>query len=340
MAMRDRGGEMVDRYVYAVTRRLPVAQQADVDRELRSLIEDMLSAREAQGTDRTAEVEAVLIELGNPWELASNYRGKKRYLIGPDHYDLYEMIVKIVVGATGLGIIIALMVGYVFNPPETVFSTIGNFIGTVVSALFQAFAWVTIIFAIAERCNERNEAAKQVAWKVSDLPEVPAHTKRFSKAESIAGIICLVIFFMILNAAPSLFTMGIYTGEVWIAPVFNPEVFKQVLVLFNITIALAICVEFVKLYFGQYSPKLAVVMISIKTVTFIISLYIIGASGIWNPALPAALETYFHLGADFVASFARFWNFFPTLLIILTILGYVVETITTVYRSFWGKVVR
>jgi len=338
--MRDKSGDMIDRYVFAVTRRLPASQQADVDRELRSLIEDMLNAQERQGAARTSDIEAVLMELGNPWELASNYRGKKRYLIGPDHYDLYEMIVKIVVGATGLGIIIALMVGYVFNPPETVFSTIGNFIGTVVSALFQAFAWVTIVFAIAERYNDRNEANKQVAWKVSDLPEVPVHTKRFSKAESIAGIICLVIFFMILNAAPSLFSMGIYTGEVWIAPVFNPEVFRKVLVLFNITIALAICVEFVKLYFGQYSPRLAVVMIGIKTVTFAISLYIIGASGVWNTALPSDLEAHFNFSTDFVVSFARFWDLFPTLLIILTILGFVVETITTIYRSFVGKAVR
>jgi hypothetical protein len=37
--------EMIDRYVYAVTKRLPEKQREDVSDELRGLIEDMLEAR-------------------------------------------------------------------------------------------------------------------------------------------------------------------------------------------------------------------------------------------------------------------------------------------------------
>ena len=37
--------EMVERYIYAVTKKLPEKQRSDIEQELRSLIEDMLSAQ-------------------------------------------------------------------------------------------------------------------------------------------------------------------------------------------------------------------------------------------------------------------------------------------------------
>lgn len=37
--------ELVDRYIHAVTARLPEAQREDIKRELQSLIEDMLEER-------------------------------------------------------------------------------------------------------------------------------------------------------------------------------------------------------------------------------------------------------------------------------------------------------
>ena len=38
-------GDMIDRYVYQVVKHLPQEQRADIEKELRGLIEDMLSAR-------------------------------------------------------------------------------------------------------------------------------------------------------------------------------------------------------------------------------------------------------------------------------------------------------
>ncbi|MDF2536663.1 MAG: hypothetical protein K0R18_2825, partial [Bacillales bacterium] len=98
--------ELIERYIYAVTKRLPEAQREDVAKvtkrlpeaqredvakELRGNIEDMLSDNPSQH-----EIEGVLIELGEPSKLATEFRGKKRYLIGPEHFDQYISILKIV----------------------------------------------------------------------------------------------------------------------------------------------------------------------------------------------------------------------------------------------------
>lgn len=58
--------EQIDRYIYAVTKRLPHSQRDDIAEELHGLIEDMLAeyAQSSEITDN--DVEEVLMKLGNP----------------------------------------------------------------------------------------------------------------------------------------------------------------------------------------------------------------------------------------------------------------------------------
>lgn len=51
--------EMVDRYVYAVTKHLPQSQRKDINKELNSLIFDMIDERN-DALDQKAVVHAVL----------------------------------------------------------------------------------------------------------------------------------------------------------------------------------------------------------------------------------------------------------------------------------------
>lgn len=37
--------ELIDRYIYAVTKKLPQKQREDIEKELRTLIDDMLEER-------------------------------------------------------------------------------------------------------------------------------------------------------------------------------------------------------------------------------------------------------------------------------------------------------
>lgn len=63
--------ELFERYIYAVTQQLPMKQRADIEQELRSLMEDMLDER-VQGREATTEdIESVLQELGPPNEMAA-----------------------------------------------------------------------------------------------------------------------------------------------------------------------------------------------------------------------------------------------------------------------------
>ena len=80
--------ELIDRYVYAVTRRLPARLRNDIDKELHSLIEDMLEARCGGLMPEDRDVRVILTELGTPSELAMRYMPEGRdHLIGPAYYS-------------------------------------------------------------------------------------------------------------------------------------------------------------------------------------------------------------------------------------------------------------
>lgn len=68
--------ELIDRYVWAVEQRLPQAHRADVTRELRGTIADMVGGREATGGEDP--VRGALRDLGDPAEFARGYRTEQR----------------------------------------------------------------------------------------------------------------------------------------------------------------------------------------------------------------------------------------------------------------------
>ena len=87
--------EWKERYIYAVTRRLPKKQRREVALELEELISDML---EDGGT-----IEEVLVRLGDPAAFAKKYQDGARCLIGPAYFDNYIWLLRIVLICTAAG---------------------------------------------------------------------------------------------------------------------------------------------------------------------------------------------------------------------------------------------
>jgi hypothetical protein len=73
---------LIERYVYDVTRRLPEKEQEDVRKELTANIYDMLPIQAGEEAVKT-----VLLNLGPTYDLAEQYRQKPNYLISPATYS-------------------------------------------------------------------------------------------------------------------------------------------------------------------------------------------------------------------------------------------------------------
>ena len=75
--------DMIERYIYAVTKRMNPKVREDVSMELRGLIDDMLLERCGDETPTDKDVRVVLTELGTPQELYAKYDDDKdKGLIG------------------------------------------------------------------------------------------------------------------------------------------------------------------------------------------------------------------------------------------------------------------
>ncbi len=331
--------DLIDRYVYQVVKHLPPAQRADIEQELRGLIEDMLSARGENPT--LADAEAVLKELGMPAELAAKYRGSKRHLIGPEYYDTYIFILKIVLAAVAFGMGLAQIIGNIVSPPENVWAAIGLFFASIFNALVQAFAWVTGIFALMEHFV-REKIWKKDEWKPSDLPPVPVQQAVIKKSEPIVGIIFSILWLILITTAPQL--IGVYiapAGEVTdiaaafhsAIPVFNLTVLMHLMPLVVVITGLGILKEALRLAEGRYTVRLAIIITLINVTSLILFIWVYGRPDIWNPHFMASLNEAW--GTNAAVTFG--WSIIPKILVGLAIFGNIVDSITAFTRALRNK---
>ena len=332
------GNEMIERYVYDVTRRLPKAQRDDIDQELRTLIEDMLSGRTGGASPSKEDVEAVLIELGRPRELAAKYRGTKRHLIGPEYFDTYWLIVRIVMAATTFGITVALVVGLVMTPPVNAWETIGTYFAAVIMGAVQAFAWVTLAFALIERFVKKSEIKKigsemKGEWKPLDLPEVPKAKARIRPGEPIAGIVFSVIVIVLLNLFYDKIGIYILTETTTMVPIFNIDVFRSMLPLIDIILALSIVKEVFRLISGKHTLKLAagVTLVNVAIITLTITVFLPPA--IWNGDMITSLNAVADMTWAEKINLEYIWSIIPVIIVALSVFGNAVDILTSFVRG-------
>jgi hypothetical protein len=277
--------EMINRYIYAVTQKLPQAQREDIAEELRGLIEDMLEERIQDGKVMDKDVVEVLKELGNPKHLAQKYRGTKKYLIGPEFFDAYILVLKIVLISTA----IAMGVGFVIQiilDPISILDHFVDFIVSFVTTIPLAFGWTTFGFAIGEYFNRMNPKDLQMdkGWKVSDLPPIPDKKRQIKRGESITGIIFYVLFIVILSFSSDYFGVWVFREEFnGVIPFLNEETYGSYLLFIILLFGFGIIKECLKLIFGRWTLKLVSYTAIVNLISMVAILFMINGPAFWNP---------------------------------------------------------
>jgi len=309
---------MIERYVHAVTKRVPRNSREDIEIELKGLIEDDLLQREG------SSIEEVLLEYGNPMDLAEKYMGNKRHLIGPMLFETYLTILKIVIPAVLLGITVSLIVGYLATPDQTIWQFFGNLLGSWWGASFQAFAFVTIGFGLAEHFSKGKDLRD--VWKPEMLPEIEKPMTTVKLAEPIAAIVLSSLFLVLVNTAPQLIAIFIIDGGFASVPIINLEMFASLLFFVNVSIVLGIVKELVTILIGRHTWQLSVVRTILSVVVLLITLYVLRHPGFLNQNINSELLAVGHATdfdwLNFLQQAIRFVIFF-------SILGFVVDTIAT-----------
>ena len=332
--------EIIERYIYAVVKRLPAKQRDDIEKDLKSLIDDMLAERTGSGMPDVSDAEAVLTELGDPALMAEKYRDTKRYLIGPELFETYIMVLKIVAIAVTLGMSMAMAISVIVTQPTDSVKSIASSISAVFSSVVSALAWVTIIFAIIER--SRMESARSFslkapeAWKPSSLPKIPVKSAVIPRGESIVGIIFNLIFIILINSFAADLSFVFAFGDVTVIPLFNPDSLAVYLPIINVLLCLAILKECAKLMVGRWTLPLALGNMALNVLSLIFLVIFFSDMSVWSSEF---LNTIVKNTPDADMTFLRgfFWGGFSKMMIGIFTFAYILDSIVNLVKALRGR---
>ena len=253
----------IDRYIYDVTRRLPEDVRADVERELRANIADMLPEEGAS----EAEVFAVLESLGDPAKLAEQYRPHPRHLIPPSMLDDYFAVLKTVIPIASLGMAaLTLVIGFagISDPlnPGAVADAVAETIATLFDAAANVFLWTTVGFALAGHFGRKRSEAK--VWTPGNLPKLPSPTSvRIPRGSTVTGMAFCVLFtalmVVVFTRYPNLLAIyHVSDGRMEVTPVFSAAGLLRYVPAFIAVSACSLLVSAAKLYWGRWNYPVAV----------------------------------------------------------------------------------
>lgn len=274
---------LTERYIAAVKKKLPKSKWELAEKELRAEIHAKIEAR--GGSSEQTEIE-VLKELGNPVLMAEKYSEKQHFLIGPELYGTYIMILRIVVVVALTGSFIGNTFDFIFND-RTVLGYIGKTVTTALNAAIGAFGWITIVFAVLER-KAKAEVLKEIQdeWNPMDLPEEKAIPKPFSPIGVTFEICFIVLFMVLINGYMELFRIYYSADDMSrFISVLNMEVFRGYLPYINGVLSLQLLLAASKLVFKKWSYPVAAGNLLINIFSLVLAFAILGNSDILNPKL-------------------------------------------------------
>ena len=279
---------LIDIYVSEVGRRLPRKTRADIEAEIRSILQDMLEER-SQKTGKPVDEEMTLDVLkayGAPEKVASTYLGD-RYLIGPRLYPIFMLVLRVVLMVTGILAAIGLGVAVYqttltsLNAFETILKAIANFATSVMIALGN----IVLIFAILEWALFRAGAKvdvkglpKEKEWDPRSLIKVstPNQVKMGETIVEIVGCFAAIVIFnfypQIIGFSPSL--NSVFENGNWSSVTFAPllsEAFFYYVPFLTLVWASTIILNIVLLRMGHWTTLTRVFVIGLKVINILIA---------------------------------------------------------------------
>ncbi len=320
--------DLIIRYIEQVVRHLPPNQREDITRELEGLIQDMLQKRCGEREPTNDDVEAVLLELGNPRILADNYRGTGRSLISSPFYDIYTLVLRIVLIAAGGGILIATAIELATSPPDNAWTALVMVFGRLYTVLISAFGFITLVFAINDRYNDKGRQAladDPMPWHPSQLPPKTVKSLLIPRSDPIAAIVFTVLFLILINFSQSLIGVHFKTDGVYqFIPLFSQN-FLAYMPWINVSLAVAMLVEAVKLIAGRWNIPIVIMSLAQKTFSFIISLMVFSDPRIFTDSFFEWISDTFNQAFDLLLVKGQVSHW----IVIILIIGFILDVLTT-----------
>jgi len=314
---------LLDRYISAVGSKIWGKNRKDIESELRSILLDALDEKTESREATEEDVAELLRDFGHPSEVAGRYNLDKKYIIGPELYDLYMLIIKIVCIAVPIGLTIGILVDIMQSQQliDNLFWEIFLIVPKCFSALVSAVGLITIIFGLIEKTaviKQEDLSLTNKDWDPRKLPEAVREHDEVKRYSKIIGILWIVLVLIILNFFSD--KIGVYygsgTGRGWsFVPIFSQGVLSKFVPLWSISLVMKLVLNMVLIKEGRWKKKTRIYNILILIADVIIFAMLISTPDfinintvfLKNPSLEQELlpainifEKFFKLGLIFI----------------------------------------
>lgn len=320
--------DLIERYIYAATKRLSRKQRDDVAQELRGLIDDMLNERCGEVTPTEKDIRVVLTELGTPQELSAQYdEDAKKCLIGQPYYSTYKFVLKIVLLAAAGGITIANLMLQMVEPQEW-FAAITGWLVMVYNCLLAAFTIVTLLFAFFYHKGVQITEP----FNFDNLPPVPKRTQEITKWECIAGIVFCVLFAVLFLVVPQILGIIIDVNGQKIS-LFEVSALQGTWYIILAFSACGIIRESVQLVEGRYNKRVLTTSLISNVISAFLSIWWLTGFELIHPDFLANIPVLFEgENAIVINLFSNFQIFFLIVMLFALILDSIDVTVKTLRK--------
>lgn len=317
--------DLIERYIYAVTRRLPRSKQEDVARELRGLVEDMLQERCGEAMPEEKDVRIVLTELGSPQELYEKYdENSGKCLIGQPYYTSYLFVLKIALLAVSVGLTISAGITCLLEH-GSVFDGVLSWLSMLYNGLLSAFAIVTLLFAFFYK----KHIPLSQPFNFDDLPPVPKKNERIPKWECILGICLLVVLPVVFLAVPQ--SLGVYLAEEGrLIPMFDPAAVRETWYFLGLFTLCGIIRECVRLQEGRYNWRVLVTTVVSNVASAVFAIWWLGGFNLMNPEFTMRIHTLYDGEAEIVT---RIFAHFQSFVLVCILFALAVDTVEAAVKT-------
>ena len=313
--------DLIHRYVEETVRHLGMKERDEVARELETNILDMVGDDADQNT-----VEQTLLEMGPPQKLSAQYRSRPRYLIGPDTFDSYFMVLKLVAVIVCSVTLTLTILSFFLTPSNlSIAEMIAKSIAAVFSALSGLFAWVTLTFAIMDYFQVKTDFQEWNLQALRNLESAP--TRTIKRGESIGDLIGLSIFLLFLgivygrNELIAIYQRGSEPIALFTAGSIRP----YIIVWIGITL-LSFSVAVLKLLKGRWTKPLLAVSASCDLIGVFYFIFVATSWHLYN----SQFLNFFNLG---LSRWQVIIKAASALLLILTLISIGDDTYTVFKRT-------
>lgn len=326
--------DYTERYIYQVSKHLDVASRKDIEDELRALISDMYEQKSQGDASSKEALQAVLNELGNPMELANKYRDKTRYLIGPEFFPAYTLILRIILLSVLVGMTVITALDLLSEPNQAWYEFLASWIINIIMGVGSAFTWVTIIFAVFEwRGVNLKELMKEIhPLDISELPPVPQKKLRIPVWEPISGLVFSVLLAILYILAPQLMGAFYFDEGLKTIPLFNLTVFRAVTPIFIATLLPDVAKYVWEIYEGRYTRRYSIFVLVNNVIHILVTVFLLAKPTLWNQEFISQIKSVYQLELDLPVILT--WNQCITAFVAFLVLIFILDTATTLYKAF------